>query len=63
MASDTKAAGLRAAARAARKFLWESSQGTWDGGLYYDTAMLDIARHCEREARKLERAKEVKRGR
>lgn len=47
-----KKAGLRAAARAARKFLHESRHGEWDGGRYYEQALLDIAQHCEREARK-----------
>lgn len=60
MASDTKAAGLRAAARAARRFRKESLRGDWDGGLFYEDALSDIAQHCEREARKLERAKEGK---
>ena len=56
MAADTKAAGLRAAARKARK---AAASAFIESGWLLEAH----AEWCEREARKLERAKEVKRGR
>ena len=59
MAADTKAAGLRAAARYVRR---HKDRDCDIENCWLCETLTDIARWCEREARKLERAKDVKRG-
>ncbi len=58
MASDTKAAGLRAAARMAERYAKVTKLiPVWSAGMHAFAIVL------RQKARKLERAKEVKRGR